>query len=105
MNCPRPHCGGPLDEIDDVWLRCQKCGKPARRSGTAAPALELHQDSHERSHTMAKDAEKCPVKYCRNQAATCEKHAGGGTRNPLQRLRAHRAGDGRKPQPLLLSQA
>jgi len=36
---------------------------------------------------MAKLEGKCPVKYCRNDKATCEKHAGGGYLETLSRAR------------------
>jgi len=75
MHCPRPHCGGLLLEIDGGWMKCVACARPIRRSEAEAQQKE--------ATTMGKPADKCPAKYCRNEAATCAKHAGGGAYETL----------------------
>jgi hypothetical protein len=89
MNCPK--CGGLLEEIDAGWLKCLICSRPIRRSAlaTALAAPELNETREE--GPMAKAEDKCPVKYCRNDAATCEKHAEGGHYETLCGARAEAA--------------
>ena len=76
MNCPREHCSGLLVEEDGKWMKCSACARPITKVEAMATQKE--------ETTMAKPTDKCPAKYCRNDAATCEKHArgGGGTSKP-----------------------
>jgi hypothetical protein len=76
MTCPRPHCGGLLLEEDEHWFKCSACARPIRKTDALA--------QQPKEAPMAKDPDKCPAKYCRNDAATCDKH-GGAHRNPPQR--------------------